>query len=697
MSIVVKKRTVTDVGELQSLVADHVAGIEPGLAVLDSRLLLGQATMDVVALDAHGTLVLMAVAFTADEEMLLRAVEAYSWCLEYPEAIRRLYPSAQISSAQPPRLVFVIERMPDAFHRKIKQLGFPEVDCVEVRVLEVDGTPAVFFDTLARLRRGPAVAPAPAPVPERVSPAPAPAATGRPTSVKLQKLLGGERSGPGREPGQVVSLLSRAVPRHEPAKPAVTTPKTGGAVATPALVVVHAAEPRITGESAQRSVVAAPRLEAVSPAPAVDPVTAAFAMEPVAAAERTLEVVVATIEPAHTSSVAEPVPDPEPMLAQVEEPALVIALSTVPQPEPIVSNPPPELELASIPTPQPTVVWDEPESAVTRDTWAEPEAAVVASEPEPEPAVELVTDAEPEPVLTLASEPEPEVESTLASAAEPSVELTLESTPEFEPEATLDIAPEPELELELTLAPESEPELTLAVTPEPEPEMTDMSSPTLERTLEPTLARASEPEPEPVLMLESRVEAEPAPEPLPPAPATPSVFSRRPSEPVAAPEPKVSFAEVGKDLLSVTAGAKAKSARAGATIERPSVEEITRATVNDLTGATAKPAPAATAFAKPAAAFKRPTTIAAPAQPDPNPIAGGSKLGAAAKRSAANGAAPKAPAPASAPASVPAAQTTPAPDGEPAVPQGFEGLQFPNDGVLTRQWMEFLNQMAAGK
>jgi hypothetical protein len=29
--------------------------------------------------------------------------------------------------------------------------------------------------------------------------------------------------------------------------------------------------------------------------------------------------------------------------------------------------------------------------------------------------------------------------------------------------------------------------------------------------------------------------------------------------------------------------------------------------------------------------------------------------------------------------------------------QGVEGLQFPNDGVLTRQWMEFLNQMAAGK
>jgi hypothetical protein len=33
----------------------------------------------------------------------------------------------------------------------------------------------------------------------------------------------------------------------------------------------------------------------------------------------------------------------------------------------------------------------------------------------------------------------------------------------------------------------------------------------------------------------------------------------------------------------------------------------------------------------------------------------------------------------------------------PPVPQGFEGLKFPNDGVLTRQWMEFLSQMSASK
>jgi len=39
----------------------------------------------------------------------------------------------------------------------------------------------------------------------------------------------------------------------------------------------------------------------------------------------------------------------------------------------------------------------------------------------------------------------------------------------------------------------------------------------------------------------------------------------------------------------------------------------------------------------------------------------------------------------------------PAKPAAPPLPQGFEGLKFPNDGVLTRQWMEFLSQMSASK
>jgi len=153
MKTAVRKLEVKDVEKLHALVIENAGDLETGLTVLDYRLLLGHATVDAVARDANGSLVLMNIGFTADEEMLLKAVEAYSWCLEYPDSIRRLYNGVELSDARPPRLIFVIERMPDAFQRKMKQLGFPDVDCIEFRLLDVDGVPAVYFERLARLRR----------------------------------------------------------------------------------------------------------------------------------------------------------------------------------------------------------------------------------------------------------------------------------------------------------------------------------------------------------------------------------------------------------------------------------------------------------------------------------------------------------------------------------------------------------------
>ena len=196
MKTAVRKVEVADIEKLHALVIENAEGMEPGLTVLDYRLLLGHATIDAVARDVSGSLVLMAIGFTADEEMLLKAVEAYSWCLEYPDSIRRLYNGVELSDARPPRLIFVIERMPDSFHRKMKQLGFPDVDCIEFRLLDVDGVPAVYFERLARLRRtsisavvslNDAASPAPVePVTENVVALGGPQ---RAASARLQKLL----------------------------------------------------------------------------------------------------------------------------------------------------------------------------------------------------------------------------------------------------------------------------------------------------------------------------------------------------------------------------------------------------------------------------------------------------------------------------------------------------------------------------
>ncbi len=166
-----RKLEVKDIGNLERLVADNIDGVEPGLKVVDSRLLLGQAAIDLVGLDSKDSLVLIALDFSADDGLLLRVMDAYSWCLEYPDTLRRLYPMAQATS-RPPRILFVVEKMTDAFLRRVKQLSFLEIDCFEFRYLEVNGASVVYFDLVERLRKSVVDAPSEVAAPAAARPAP---------------------------------------------------------------------------------------------------------------------------------------------------------------------------------------------------------------------------------------------------------------------------------------------------------------------------------------------------------------------------------------------------------------------------------------------------------------------------------------------------------------------------------------------
>jgi hypothetical protein len=169
-----RKLEVKDIGSLERLVADNIDGVDPGLKVVDSRLLLGQAAIDLVGLDDNGSLVLIALDFNADDGLLLRVMDAYSWCLEYPDTLRRLYPMARASS-RPPRILFIVEKTTDAFRRRIKQLSFLEIDCFQFRHLEVNGASVVYFDLVERLRKS--VVESPVEMPAAAAMAPAPVVT----------------------------------------------------------------------------------------------------------------------------------------------------------------------------------------------------------------------------------------------------------------------------------------------------------------------------------------------------------------------------------------------------------------------------------------------------------------------------------------------------------------------------------------
>jgi hypothetical protein len=405
-----RKLEVKDIGHLEKLVADNVEGVEPGLKVVDSRLLLGQAAIDLVGLDSRGSLALIALDFTADEGLLLRVMDAYSWCLEFPDTLRRLYPMAQLSTTRPPRILFIVERLTDSFLRRIKQLSFLEIDCFEFRHLEVNGESVVFFDHVERLRKAAAESAVDAPAPAPVA-APAP----------------------------------RIEPRVEPVRPVIETPKP--------FVAPHRAEavrPTVT-EAIRRVAAEAPMPvpEVVPPtiAPVVKlvepPVVEVVEPEVVASVEPDLEVQ-APSEPTFVVAPVAPIVAEQPAVQEyqslklVSEPAPVVAAaSAVVAPAPAAPapvKPAPALQLEPI---QATSSLAVAGSATNEDVLEAPQTPVIVAPTEAPAPVAMIQEPEPvsapvaavAPVIAPAPEPVVPVEPVIPAAPAPTPAAPVQTPP----------------------------------------------------------------------------------------------------------------------------------------------------------------------------------------------------------------------------------------------------------------------------
>jgi hypothetical protein len=222
MKLTFKRREVSDLQHLRALVSDNSDAMEPGLKILASNLNLGRTAVDLAAIDAQDRPVLFVLGLTADDALLVRALEAYAWCLEYPESIQRLVP-ASVRPGWPPRIVFVAERLLEAFVRKMRLLSFSAVDCFEFRYVEANGTAGFYLDRVdwapgaAETATARSERTAPPVVEERVERREEPRLAPReePRVAPREEF----RAGP-REESRVVSREeSRAVPREEKVVP----------------------------------------------------------------------------------------------------------------------------------------------------------------------------------------------------------------------------------------------------------------------------------------------------------------------------------------------------------------------------------------------------------------------------------------------------------------------------------------------
>jgi len=191
MKLTFRKHEVKDLSQLQALVAENAEAVEPGFRVLSTTVNFGRSTVELVGVDRRKTPALIALGFTGDDTMLFRMVEAYAWTLEYPESVRRLMPGGDSAGGWPPRVVFIAERLPESFLRKIRLLAFPAVNCFEYRCVEVNEATGFYLDPVDWAATEPARATPPAtaaaaPADPVVFGRPAPLAASRPAAEPAQ-------------------------------------------------------------------------------------------------------------------------------------------------------------------------------------------------------------------------------------------------------------------------------------------------------------------------------------------------------------------------------------------------------------------------------------------------------------------------------------------------------------------------------
>ncbi len=141
MTLIARKSSSAKQDRLRRFVAQHIGALEPGLQIVEAGLRLGRMVVDLVAADSRQTLVLIAVGPVATDRMLIGMLDAYIWCLQFPDGLRRLCPEAPITFTRPPRLVVVAEEVPESFMDLVGSLSL-EVECHEL-AREASPEPAV--------------------------------------------------------------------------------------------------------------------------------------------------------------------------------------------------------------------------------------------------------------------------------------------------------------------------------------------------------------------------------------------------------------------------------------------------------------------------------------------------------------------------------------------------------------------------
>ncbi len=145
---VLKPVAIRSGATLAAVVAESLAGIEPGLSLLDRDFAAPDARVDLLAVDGRRHLVLIIVDAEADTATVVRALEVTAWCREHAALLARMFPRADVDPAAEVRAIVVASRLSERSLRALRALGAALPRAVECRAFELDGERCVSYTTV---------------------------------------------------------------------------------------------------------------------------------------------------------------------------------------------------------------------------------------------------------------------------------------------------------------------------------------------------------------------------------------------------------------------------------------------------------------------------------------------------------------------------------------------------------------------
>ncbi|PYM96825.1 MAG: hypothetical protein DME04_00740 [Candidatus Rokuibacteriota bacterium] len=141
-----KRRAVSDAGELARVLAQCASELEPGLRLLQRAAAAGEVSVDLLCVDASRRLVVVVSEVVASPETVLRALEGVAWWREHTALLERMLPGAGVDPHGAPRALIAAARFGDRALRLLRALGAAAPDAVECYLFEGAEGLVVAFD-----------------------------------------------------------------------------------------------------------------------------------------------------------------------------------------------------------------------------------------------------------------------------------------------------------------------------------------------------------------------------------------------------------------------------------------------------------------------------------------------------------------------------------------------------------------------